>query len=254
MKPWLSIVFPAYNEEDRIGNAIRQAAAYFGPGHYWGRVDLVVVANGCTDRTAEVATETALTVLRGYKGLRFSLLRSRKGKGAAVRKGVLRSGGSLVYIADVDLATPLSELPKMIAEINQGKADLVVGSRLAAGAEVSGVSGLRGAASSVFSAAASLLVPGVQDTQCGFKLIRRSAANQIFSRLRMDGFIYDVEMLHVAGKLGYTVQEMPVKWTHDDRSTVRLVRDSASMGLGLLKIAGYSIGGVYTQRRPNPAG
>jgi dolichyl-phosphate beta-glucosyltransferase len=254
MKPWLSIVFPAYNEEDRIGDAIRRCARYFGPGGYWGRVDLVVVANGCTDRTAAVATEAAMLALRGHNNLRFSLLRSRKGKGAAVRKGVLNTSGSLVYIADVDLSTPLTELPNLIVEINRTDADLVIGSRRVEGADVEGVTGLRGLASWGFSAAAGLLVPDVQDTQCGFKLIRRSAANQIFSRLRLDGFAYDVEMLHVADRLGYTIRERPVKWVHDDRSSVRLVRDSASMFLGLIKIAGLSLGGVYTQRRPNPIG
>ena len=225
-RPWLSVVIPAYNEERRLPMTLSAILAYLR-----GRArpfEVVVADDGSADGTACVARDAGAEVR--VLGL------PHRGKGAAVRAGVLASGGDLVLLTDADLSTPIAELDRLVAAL-EGR-DIAIGSRNVAGARVAVPQRVdRRVMGRAFNLLVqALLLPGVRDTQCGVKLFRRDAALAVFERCRSDGFAFDVEALALARRLGYRVAEVPVEWHNSRDSRVRPLVDVPRMFLELLAI------------------
>lgn len=225
----LSVVVPAYNEGARIEPTLRRLREYLSSRPYSS--EIVVVDDGSGDRTAEIA-QTALT---GFEGRVLRYLPNR-GKGFAVRTGVAATRGERVLFTDADLSTPIEELERALPLIEQGY-DLVVGSR-AIGRVLVRQPLFRRLAARVFNAVRYLLVgdTGVIDSQCGFKLFRGEVGRDIFRRQRVDRFMFDVETLVVARKLGYRYMEMPVQWGDVPGSKVRVIHGALELLPELLQI------------------
>jgi dolichyl-phosphate beta-glucosyltransferase len=218
-----TLVLPAYNESARIESCIREVANWVRTrpgGHDW---DVLVVDDGSTDGTAERAREIA-----NDAGLPLDVLAyaPNRGKGAAIRAGVLASSGDAVLVSDVDLSTPLTEFDKLAARLPH--APVAIGSRAIQEELVR----KRQAFHRVLLGRAGnrliqlLAVPGIRDTQCGFKLFRGDAARELFREARVDRFAWDVEILYLARRRGLAIAEVPVLWFNSPESRVRVVRDA----------------------------
>ncbi len=224
----LSVVFPAYREERRLPGCL-DAATEFLRGRDG---EIVVVDDGSPDGTRALAERRAA----GDPRILVHALPRNRGKGAAVREGVLRSRGRVVLVSDVDLATPLSEFDRLEPLLQ--RAAVVVGSRALAGAKLEArESWRREVLGRFFNAVARVgVLPGILDTQCGFKIWRGDVARAVFRRVRLERFAFDVESLWLARRMGHRVIEAPVTWRHDEGSTVRVGRDGLRMGTDLLRL------------------
>jgi glycosyltransferase involved in cell wall biosynthesis len=228
----ISVVIPAYNEERRIGASLTAITSYLDRGQE--NYEIVVVDDGSRDATA-AAVEHAQTAAGG----RVRLLRmpENRGKGAAVRAGVLASRGAEVLFSDADLATPIEELAKLRACLSNG-CDIAVGSRALDGSDIRvrqhPARELMGRTFNVL--VRTLLLGGIRDTQCGFKLFRGPAARELFAAAKVDGFAFDVEILLLA-RPRYRVAEVPVVWRHVEQSKVSPGRDAARMLVDVLKLS-----------------
>jgi len=239
--PYLTVLFPAYNEEKRIAAAIKETAQYFKDTRF--TVEILIVENGTTDKTEQIAAAAALEYLPAANNIIYTYRKSNKGKGAAVRHGLNCARGKFILITDVDLSTPLNQLPKLF----RSRLDypIVIGSRKKKGSKVIGLDMRRRLSSLVYSLMAWPLTPGILDTQCGFKLIHNLAAKDLTEFITIDGFSYDVELLHAAQQRGYKIKEVPVIWIHNENSKINLFRDSVGMARELLSIYGQSKKGRY---------
>ena len=214
MPPQRSIVIPCYNERTRLPATLAAVLAYVDARQV--PTEVIVVDDGSRDGTAdwvrEQAARDARVRLVGYGG--------NRGKGFAVKTGMLEARGHAVLFMDADGATPVEEADRFWPQVEQGVADVVIGSRRADGAQVEvAQKALRSLASDAFALLARvLLVYGVKDTQCGFKLFSRAAAQSIFSKVETASAIFDLEVLLVAGRQRLRVAELPVRWRHDDDS------------------------------------
>lgn len=228
---YLTVVIPAYNAEKHIAASLGTAAAYLARQPFAS--EIIVVDDGSADRTAEAAREA----LAGRPRSRVMRRERNLGKGASVREGVLAAAGEVVLFSDDDLATPIGELDKVLAEIGAG-ADAVIGSR----AHPESVIQVRqrrprewlGKAFNVLVRLSVL--GGYRDTQCGFKAFRREAARAVFTRLRTEGFGFDVEVLVLCRELGFRVVEVPVTWCDARPSRLRLFGGSWGMLRDLWRI------------------
>jgi dolichyl-phosphate beta-glucosyltransferase len=239
-RPDLSIVIPAFNEEARLGPTLRDYSAYC---HRTGRrAELIVVDDGSLDRTSALVNELSSE----SPEIRLIRLAENHGKGHAVRSGVVNAQGKLVLFADADGATPLPEIERLEAALAAG-ADVAIGSRALHDSRVKVHARLyRRVIGRTFHRLVEMLtVPGVKDTQCGFKLFRGPVAHDLFSRMRIRGFSFDVEVLMMAQRRGYRIAEVPVNWTHQPGSKVNLVTDSARMLRDLFIIRGRYMSGQY---------
>jgi len=232
---FLSVVFPAYNEETRIAASLDATVAYLAGKPFVSEV--IVVDDGSHDRTAEAAG----AALAGRVPSRVIRRENNRGKGASVKEGVLAASGEVILFSDVDLSTPIGELDKALAAL-QADADVAIGSRALPGSDIEVRQRRpRELMGKVFNLLVRLLVlKGYRDTQCGFKAFRRAAAMDIFSRLRTDGFGFDVEVLVLCRELGYLVAEVPVVWRDSRPSRVRFFRGSLAMLRELLRIRRFS--------------
>jgi dolichyl-phosphate beta-glucosyltransferase len=213
-EPALSVVVPALNEEDRLPRTLERIVSHLSRRREG--YELVVVDDGSRDRTAELAQAAGATVLRNE---------TNRGKGYAVRRGMLAARGARRLMTDADLSTPIEELDGLCARMDEGH-DVVIGSRALPGSRIE----VRqpwyrenmGRFFNLFVRA--LAVPGVTDTQCGFKLFSGAAARDVFSAARLDGFSFDVEVLFLARRKGYRIAEVPVIWRNDAATRVSLLR------------------------------
>jgi dolichyl-phosphate beta-glucosyltransferase len=245
--PELSIIIPAFNEEARLRPTLEAYAAYCRATDR--RVEMIVVDDGSLDGTSSVVNAFA----QSHPEVRLIRLAENQGKGQAVRSGVVNAQGSFVLFADADGATPLSELERLEAAIHAG-ADVAIGSRALFSESVRIKAKLyRRVIGRIFHCMVEMLtVPGVKDTQCGFKLFRGPVAHDLFSRMRIRGFSFDVEVLMMALRRGYRIAEVPVNWTHQPGSKVNLVTDSARMLRDLFVIRGRYMSGQYNTPHLTP--
>lgn len=228
-KPFLSIIIPAFNEADRIPDTLRKINTYLTKQDFSS--EIIVVENGSTDGTYNIVND-----MQGEICCLKVLHEDQRGKGWAVRQGMHKASGDYRFICDADLSMPIEEVANFMppAELS---APIAIGSREASGAVRYNEPQYRHLIGRIFNWLVRLIVlPGLDDTQCGFKLFREDAAKAIFPQLTIFGWTFDVEALFIARKLGYKIVEVPIHWYHHPHSTVRVLRDSIRMSLDLLKI------------------
>jgi glycosyltransferase involved in cell wall biosynthesis len=237
MPPFLSIVIPAYNEETRLPRALRQVFAFLEKQAY--TFEVVVVENGSEDRTLELAREST----QQFPGLRV-LHEDLPGKGRAVQRGVLETTGEYRIIADTDFSMPVEQINRFLPPACSS--DIAIASREAEGAIRYDEPGFRHLTGRVFNFwIRSLVLPGLQDTQCGFKCFRGRVAEDIFPYLTMTGWSFDVELLAIARRHSYTIVEIGIPWYYNPGSKINIFHDSMHMFLDLLKIRRNMRRGVY---------
>lgn len=226
----VSIVVPAYNEERRLPPTLIDMIDYCDSN--LSTYEIIVVDDGSTDKTS--ATVQKFTKVCPH--VRLIRLPRNQGKGHAVRLGVLSSRGERVLFADADGATPISELGRLNSAMTSG-VDVVIGSRAKPSTDTKVSTVIhRKLLGRIFNGCVNFLIlPGIADTQCGFKLFTKSAAAFLFSHQRSDRFSFDVELLFLAQRVGYQIVEMPINWTNIPGSKVNLLADAFAMFRDIFK-------------------
>lgn len=239
--PELSIIIPAYNEEALIVNTLDGLKTYLSRRS--DPYEIIVVDDGSQDKTARCIQDWQKT---NQVDLRLFINKQNRGKGFSIQRGVMESHGSFIIFIDADLPYELHAIDDFLNALRNGY-DLAVGSRVLPGSQVKGVPVIRYLSGQVFSwMVQAVLFSGLPDTQCGFKSFKSSAAKEIFRRLTIEGFGFDVEMLFVARKLKYAVQPVAVQMIdHRHRSRVRLVVDSFKMFANLFTVRWNDLQGKY---------
>ena len=240
MPPTYSIVIPAYNESARLGASLDSVFAYV---HRQGwDAEVIVVNDGSRDNTADIVRSHA----EKEPMLRLVENPGNRGKGYSVRNGVLHAEGRIILFSDADLSSPIEEAPKLFEALNAG-ADIAIGSRwLRAETQTQRQPLHRQLFGRIFNLLLRLTL-GLQfaDTQCGFKAFKRAAAQAIFPLQKIERWGFDPEILFLARKLGFKVQEVPVAWGHSGGTRINPLVDGAKMFQEMLRVRWYSITGVY---------
>ncbi|MFM8320818.1 MAG: dolichyl-phosphate beta-glucosyltransferase [Chloroflexota bacterium] len=237
--PFLSVIIPAYNEERRLPDTLDQLDAFLGRQAYASQV--LVVENGSQDRTLEIARQYAARL----PYLQAIHLEGR-GKGLAVRHGMLAAGGAYRFMCDADLSMPVEQIARFLPPAIDPAVDIAIGSREAYGARRFDEPAYRHIGGRLVNWMIRLLVlPGLQDTQCGFKCLTAAAAEQIFRHMTLDGWAFDVEMLFIARRLGLQVRELPIPWYYQAESKVNAGPDTLRMLGDLLRIRRNALMGMY---------
>jgi dolichyl-phosphate beta-glucosyltransferase len=241
----LSIVVPAYNEEQRIAPTLRRLHGFLARAPW--RTEIVVVDDGSTDGTVALVERLG----RELAGVRCVRSVSNRGKGSAVRIGMLAARGAVRVMCDADGSMPPEEMPKLLERLGAG-ADLAIGSRYAAGAAVTVAQPLyRRVWSRLCNAVVQrTLVPGIRDTQCGFKAFSAEAAVDLFGRAQIDGWAFDLEILALARRRGYRIDEVAVTWSDDQRSRVNPLADLWTVVREAITIRQNLSRGVYGRLAP----
>jgi glycosyltransferase involved in cell wall biosynthesis len=238
-RPFLSLIIPAHNEETRLPGTLTQVLEFIKRQPYTS--EILVVENGSQDHTFQITQEFA------EKHPRIRLLQNpHSGKGRAVRQGMLAAQGEYRFMCDVDLSMSVDEINRFLPPTLQGY-DIAIASREAPGAIRYGEPYYRHMVGRIYNNLIRLLaLPGLQDTQCGFKCFRGEAAEDLFKRQTLTGWSFDVEILFIARLLGYKTIEIPIHWYYNAHSKISVGRDSFKMGLDLLTIRLNALRGVYT--------
>lgn len=245
--PFISIVIPAYNEEDCIDQTLTEVVAELNRlGHPW---EVLVVDDGSADRTREIVS----TRQRAEPGIRL-IAAPHLGKGGAVRRGMIEAAGTWRFLADADLSMPIHELSRFLPGPGVPVADILIGSREADGSSRIEEPWHRHALGRLFNVAAKLLVVGgLSDTQCGYKLFSGRAASTLFPLQRLDGFGFDCEILFLAARAGFTVREVPVTWTYRASTKVTALAGGAGF-VDLVRVRWNQLLGRYPRPgRPGAA-
>ncbi len=226
----LSIVIPSYNEANRITETLCQTWNYLKEQSYDS--EIIVIDDGCTDTTVDVVKGLF------YQIPNLRLIRHRKnmGKGQAVKTGVNAARGEWILFMDADLATPITEIEKLWQYHHQY--EIIIGSRYI---EKDSIKTPQPWYRQLFSYAGRLMVrflllPGIYDTQCGFKLFSHKAAHDLFNRLTIDRFGFDIEILSLASTLNYPVKEVAVNWSHQPHGSINVYRDNYRVFFEVLRI------------------
>lgn len=248
---FLSVVIPAYNEAKRLPRTLSRVIAYLQEtAPLWqvsiNEMEIVVVDDGSTDGTSELAMTFAdrlstLRVLRHFPN---------RGKGYAVKRGMLVVTGKFRLFSDADLSTPIDELEKLLPLLLSGKADIAIASRgLPQSQLLVRQPWHREMLGRLFNLAVqALATPGIWDTQCGFKLFQGDVAERLFPLQRLDGFAFDVEVLYLAKKFGYRVAEVPVRWLNEPNTKVQTLKHGFQMLFDVLKVRWNDWRGVYGKK------
>ena len=243
MSASLSVIIPAYNEAARLGKTLRAVVDYLRQNFPEG--ELIVVDDGSSDETAELAR----TVFQDSGDLRTSVItyKSNLGKGRAVRLGLLAARGDVTLFSDADLSTPITEAPKLVDPIVKGQSDITFGSR-ALNRELIGVhqSWRREQGGRIFNLVVRVAT-GLPfwDTQCGFKAFRMSVCRPLIEAATVDRFGFDVELLYLGFRAGLKLDEIPVRWDHNEGSKVTMLSDSFKMVNEVNLIRQQARRGVY---------
>lgn len=229
--PYLSVVIPAYNEEARITDTLLRIVEHLDSQSY--SFEIIVVDDGSADNTLCAVQKFAKT----HPSIKAIHYKPNRGKGYAVRVGVLAASGEYILFSDADLATPIEELDAFWKYISAG-ADVVIASRpLKESRLVQRQPFYREWAGRGFNyVVRAFAVRGIHDTQCGFKLFRRDVAKRVFSLCTLEGFSFDIEVLHLVQRLGYSIVEAPVNWYHREGSKVKLLRDGMRMVTDIVRL------------------
>ncbi len=245
----LSIVIPAFNEEQRLPKAIEQIGAFLSARPL--RAEIIVVDDGSSDATRDLIE----SYREKYPGLRLISNGRNRGKGYSVRHGVLEARGEIVLFSDADLSTPIEEADKLLVALREKGYDAAIGSRALDRSQiVVHQSAFREQAGNLFNCLVRRIA-GIDfsDTQCGFKAFRRERTAIIFEQQRIERFGFDPEILFLAKRHGLRVAEIPVRWSHDSGTKVNVVADGIQMFLDLLVIRRNSLRGRYPVKRDLPA-
>ncbi len=233
---YLSVVIPAYNEEERIADSLYVVKDYLHTRAY--RSEIIIVDDGSRDLTSEIVKFIDIYEEEIREQERGSIVENSKnmGKGFSIARGILQARGEIILTCDTDLSIPIEEVEKFLPYFSSGYS-VVVGSRYLRDSRGEVVPSYRRVFSLLFKLCVRVLVmKGVTDTQCGFKAYRRDAAQRIALLQQIHGFGYDVEHLYLAQKLGYRIKEVPVRWKHHEGSKVNILKDSWMMFRDLVRI------------------
>ncbi len=237
----MTIIIPAYNEAHRLPQTLPRVMNFVAT--CTETLDVLVVNNNSQDHTGAVARELAAL----YPRLRV-LEQPLPGKGAAVRQGILAATGRYVFICDADLAMPIEELPRFFPETLGGDYDIAIGSREAPGAQRYHEPWYRHIMGRVFNLVVRVLaVPRIQDTQCGFKSLRREVAQELFALQTIDGWAFDVEILALAQQRGRQIIEVGIPWYYGEGSRVNPIQDSLRMIREVLRVRRNLRAGIYEE-------
>jgi len=236
--PLLSIIIPAYNEERRLPATLETIQRFLDKQNY--EAEVLVVENGSSDRTLQIAQDFAA------KHPNFHAIHEeQRGKGRAVRAGMLAARGQYRFFGDADLSMPIDQVNRFLPP-QLSDPVVVIGSREALGAIRYGEPEMRHLSGRVFNTLVRwIALPGLQDTQCGFKLFRADAAEDVFQRQTIFGWTFDVEVLYIARLHGYPISEIGVPWYYNADSKVRMLNDAWNMVKDLIAIRRNSRRGVY---------
>lgn len=244
-QPLLSIIIPAYNEEHRLPRSLDKIVDFIAQQPE--TIEVLIVENGSRDRTTEIADAYAAR----YPFIR--VLHSAKGKGAAVRAGMMAGEGRYLFMCDSDLSMPIEEVRKFLPPLLDNY-DVAIASREGPGAHRFNEPQFRHLMGRVFNLIVRVIaIPRFQDTQCGFKSFRREVAREVFTDGTMDGWAFDVEALFIALRRGYKVVAVPINWYHDPDSRVNPVHDTWRMFRDVLKIRINGWKGVYDRHSSRTA-
>jgi dolichyl-phosphate beta-glucosyltransferase len=236
--PYLSIIIPAYNEERRLPTTLGEINRFLEEQSF--SAEVLVVENGSQDRTFQIAEEYA----RGHPQFR-TIREEKRGKGRAIKRGMIEASGQFRFMCDADLSMPVDEINRFIPPL-QADFDIAIGSREAPGAMRYHEPIYRHLGGRMINLIIRLFaLPGLQDTQCGFKCFRAAAAEDLFSSLTLDGWSFDIEILYVARRRGCRIVEIPIPWYFRAESKVNLLHDTMQMVLDILKIRINDRRGLY---------
>jgi dolichyl-phosphate beta-glucosyltransferase len=236
--PLLSIIIPAHNEENRLPRTLEQVSAFLAQQSY--EAEVLVVENGSSDRTPEVAEAFASK----HKNMRVIRIAER-GKGLAVRHGMLAAQGQYRFMCDADLSMPIGEVNKFLPPALQAF-DIAIGSREVKGARRYDEPFHRHFGGRFVNLIIRFFIlPQLQDTQCGFKCFRAEVAEDLFRRQTLDGWSFDIELMFIAYRRGYRVMEIPINWYYRTESKVSAVRDAMRMIGDIFRIRANARRGLY---------
>ncbi|MFQ5876746.1 MAG: dolichyl-phosphate beta-glucosyltransferase [Acidobacteriota bacterium] len=232
VRPYLSVIIPAFNEERRIGDSLSRVRAHLAPPS--APCEVLVVDDGSHDRTAAIVERIAAATTPGPgAAVTLRLLRNgrNRGKGYSLKHGVLAARGDFLLLSDADFSTPIEELERLLRPVESGECAIAIGSR---GLAASRIERRQPLWRELMGRCFNLLVRAItglpyRDTQCGFKVMRREAVLPLFRAARVERFAYDVEILYLARKAGVKVLEVPVLWRDSPASKVHALFDSVDM-------------------------
>lgn len=240
--PLASVIIPAWNEERRMSASLKQVAAFVREQPH--PIEVIVVDDGSADATPTIVEEF------GQKHPFIRLIRNpHGGKGAAVKTGVAQAEGQYLIISDTDLSVPIEELPKFLPPTLDGY-DIAIASREVKGAKRISEPYYRHLMGRIYNLLVRVMaVPGIQDTQCGFKAFRREVAREIFPYQTIEGWGFDVEILFIAQRFGYRIVEVPVIWYYGAESKVEPVKDTLGMVSDLWQVRRNGWQGLYDRKQ-----
>lgn len=236
--PFLSIIIPAHNEENRLPVTLEKVYSFLDVQSYESEV--IVVENGSTDRTSEVAH----SFQESHRNL-LIINESAKGKGLAVRSGMLTASGQYRFMCDADLSMPIEELNRFLpSQFN--KIDIAIASREVDGAVRYGEPEYRHLGGRIVNLMIRLLaIPEIHDTQCGFKMFRDQIAIDLFEKQILNNWSFDIEVLYIARMRGYDITEVPIPWYFRSETKLNPIKDAVQMGIDIFKVRLNASRGLY---------
>ncbi len=243
-RPFLTIIIPAYNEAQRLPDSLKKIAAFLRSQSF--HTEILVVENRSTDETSDVVRSFANTI-SAADPFTLELLHSAPGKGAAVKTGMLVGRGDYLFICDADLSMPIDEISKFLPPQQESNGyDVAIASREIAGAVRYNEPFYRHLMGRVFNfVVRRLIIPGIEDTQCGFKMFTREAAAQVFPHQTIDGWGFDPEILYISRIRGLNLVEVPINWYYMSESRINPILDTINMVREVLRIRRNGLRGIY---------
>ena len=237
-KPFLSIIIPAHNEENRLPRTLEEIFSFLEKQNYPSQV--IVVENGSSDKTLEIANDFA----KKYPSLTV-IHEEHSGKGSAIRRGVIAAQGEYRFICDADLSMPIDDLPKFLPPAVE-HFDIAIGSREAPGSIRYNEPSYRHIGGRAINLVIrALILPGLNDTQCGFKCFRAETTIELFQKQTLTGWSFDIELLYLARRKKLRIREIPIRWRVDPDSKVSALRDALRMIGDIFRIRLNQLRGVY---------